>query len=154
MINTIRPLQSIFEETKYKSFSKTSVSREPGNRIPVIRHIMTEYEQIYANSINKMNAEDKPEHLPRRKEKESYFYSISMNSTLSNSCFSKTLESIKRVADNKNLHSVLKCSNYTLIWNRDTNASRNMYHISHEIWKGNPHPIQFKPTTINSTAIS
>ncbi|KAI9343687.1 hypothetical protein BD770DRAFT_414396 [Pilaira anomala] len=53
-------------------------------------------------------------------KEESYFYSTSMNSTLPK-------KSMKRVNDNKSLHSVLKCSNCTIIWNRDANTSRNMY---------------------------
>ncbi|RCH93528.1 hypothetical protein CU097_009585 [Rhizopus azygosporus] len=63
-------------------------------------------------------------------------------SKVCNNCKQKGLEQ-KKLSNGKKSHSILDCKICNILWNRDTNASKNMLDISWAIWRGEGRPSVF-----------
>lgn len=44
-------------------------------------------------------------------------------------------------------HGIVVCKNCQILWQRDINAGKNMYHIAEAIWNGGQRPSQFARLT-------
>ncbi|KAG2206799.1 hypothetical protein INT47_007555 [Mucor saturninus] len=70
------------------------------------------------------------------------------------SCLLKTLENV-RIPDVGKIHNLWTCNSCNKLWNRDTNAARNIYSIASFMQKNNLRPSRFqRPATDPQSSIS
>ncbi|KAL1931547.1 hypothetical protein VTP01DRAFT_9690 [Rhizomucor pusillus] len=75
-------------------------------------------------------------------------------SQVCHSCLARSLRNVTS-EDNISHHGILDCQNCGMLWNRDVNASKNMYYIASRVWLGLGRPEPFvrptsnQPTTAN-----
>ncbi|KAL1931137.1 hypothetical protein VTP01DRAFT_10274 [Rhizomucor pusillus] len=75
-------------------------------------------------------------------------------SQVCHSCLARCLRNVT-TEDNISHHGIIDCQNCGMLWNRDVNASMNMYYIASRVWQGLGRPEPFvrptsnQPTTAN-----
>ncbi|KAL1933598.1 hypothetical protein VTP01DRAFT_7688 [Rhizomucor pusillus] len=67
---------------------------------------------------------------------------IKIGIVICHSCMSKSLKKLK-TEDGVTHHGILDCQTCGMLWNRDTNASKNMYFIARKVWEGFGRPQAF-----------
>ena len=70
-------------------------------------------------------------------------------------CHKRSLNELT-TADSVKHHGILSCKNCSMLWQRDVNASKNMFRIAVSIWQGNGRPTEFArvPRRSATTAVT
>ncbi|KAL1930641.1 hypothetical protein VTP01DRAFT_10803 [Rhizomucor pusillus] len=74
-----------------------------------------------------------------------------LTSQICHNCQGRSLKNVS-TADGVRHHGLQVCKNCGILWNRDTNACKNMFHIATSIWSGNGRPGPFVRPKLQITA--
>jgi ribosomal protein L37AE/L43A len=90
--------------------------------------------------------------LKKREKDTSSFIILTVDECRTSKVCSSCKNSALKVPSIVKGYGVLQCEKCGIVWNRDTNAAKNMLVIAQSTWSGNGHPPIYNPKPKNTSA--